>query len=144
LHVINLPTGEMWSADLPFFSLAVRSKNECTLFRADQNAHTAHCQLLEEDSKTAELCPARTAPQGKTEVCSAGRINLTDPDWPLVSILSPVLTQGFVFGEQLDRGKSNGTSYPAREHSSAARTPLDAHRTGWTRLLHDIWRGIRH
>src|SRR5437764_12660759 len=42
LEVIEFPSRKMRPADFPIFPLAVRSKNECTFFRADQDSNLAH------------------------------------------------------------------------------------------------------
>src|SRR6266851_6592549 len=41
-EVIHLPAGEMRPADVPFFALAVRCKNECALACAHQYPYLAH------------------------------------------------------------------------------------------------------
>src|SRR5258707_4676127 len=46
LQVIDLPAGEMWAADLPFFALAVGRKNKRSLARANQHSNFAHVLLL--------------------------------------------------------------------------------------------------
>ena len=45
-HVIDLPTGKMRAAYVPFLALAVRSEDECTLACANQYAYSAHQMLL--------------------------------------------------------------------------------------------------
>src|SRR5207247_3108149 len=42
LHMINLPARKMRAVDFPFLTLSVRSKNECTFARTNQNTDLAH------------------------------------------------------------------------------------------------------
>src|SRR5579872_6053690 len=42
LEVVNFPAGKMGTTDVPLLPLAIRSQNECTFARANQNSYAAH------------------------------------------------------------------------------------------------------
>src|SRR5262245_35010198 len=46
LHVIDLPTREVWAADVPLVALAVRRQDECALSCPNQHPYAAHLSLL--------------------------------------------------------------------------------------------------
>src|SRR5258706_6330562 len=45
-QVIHLPSREVRAADIPFFALAIRCKNECSLARTYKNSYSTHASLL--------------------------------------------------------------------------------------------------
>jgi len=45
LQVIHLPASEVRAGDIPSFAFAVRGKDECALFRANQDSNVAHDKL---------------------------------------------------------------------------------------------------
>src|SRR6266436_1442350 len=46
LQMIKLPAGEVWSADVPFFALAIRSQHKRSLACSHQQSNRAHLSLL--------------------------------------------------------------------------------------------------
>src|SRR5262245_38959033 len=46
LHVIDLPAGEVWAADIPLVPLAVSRQDECALPSPNQHPYAAHLSLL--------------------------------------------------------------------------------------------------
>src|SRR5262249_21510665 len=51
LHVINLPSRKVRTADFPFITLTVGRKYECSFARAYQDSHLAHVVLLRNQMK---------------------------------------------------------------------------------------------
>src|SRR5690242_3465196 len=42
LHVVNLPPGEVGTADLPLFAFAIRTENECAFASTNQHSYLTH------------------------------------------------------------------------------------------------------
>src|ERR1700730_18449398 len=53
LDVVDVPAGEVRSADVPLLALGIRGHHECTLVRANQYPNSAHASLLPESSLRA-------------------------------------------------------------------------------------------
>src|SRR3984893_19213875 len=50
LDVVDVPAGEVRSADVPLLALGIRGHHECALVRANQYPNSAHASLLPESS----------------------------------------------------------------------------------------------